>query len=176
MEPEIRRMCALEHFVPHRQTDHNEFLLSSAALCYVNNAGEIISCTDTRQKILITRLYFICCTVHNFNCFCLPGPARISPALTQQGKTRRRRQQKLTVRRMDRRTDRHPVLLSESKIRKIYFGIFATSNIAELCKHEGFTLSFYCLYCEDFSSGIDCAHHCTAHAQFLADRHLTAMQ
>ena len=31
-------------------------------------------------------------------------------------------------------------------------------NIAELCKHEGFPLSFDC---EDFSCGNDCAHHCS---------------
>ena len=59
--------------------------VKSLQLLYVNNAGDVISCTDTRQKILITRLYFICCTVHNFNCFCLPGPARTSPALYTTG-------------------------------------------------------------------------------------------
>ena len=71
-------------------------LATSSFLCG-NNAGKVISCTDTRQKILITRLYFICCTVHNFNCFCLPGPARILPALLQKGKTQRRRQSAAAV-------------------------------------------------------------------------------
>ena len=57
---------------------HSEFLLASAALCHGNNASHSISCTDTTQKILIKpEIVLFVCTVHNFNSFCLPGPANI---------------------------------------------------------------------------------------------------